>query len=202
MHNNIILSIQKNQYANDRNLYILTIPSKIPPDLNTVSQFCDKILKDYNTENGTNYYLSRSWDTFVNIPNSFLKKYNTSLTQIDTTHYFEFIPTEPVYQSPTPPNTKIKYLHKENNARIKSIVCGNLTPEQQTQIMKNCKNGCKFIPKLVNLSGSPETEFHELYIDFTEYTYEKPTHDMTTDKLVENFVKANENNWQTDSKAL
>lgn len=104
-------------------------------------------------------------------------------------------------------NTKIDYLYRDaGNYKLwnQCIISGELTKEQQNQIMDSLHEGEFFIPRKIPL---PEKRFDkwddtdhiwfELNEDSFSFTEEEPTVALSSDDLVKGFLK-NKGRWEED----
>jgi len=104
-------------------------------------------------------------------------------------------------------NTKIDYLYRDaGNYKLwnQCIVSGELTKEQQNQIIESLHEGEFFIPRKIPL---PEKRFDkwddadhiwfELNEDSFSFTEEEPTVSLSSDELLKGFLK-NKGRWEED----
>lgn len=114
-------------------------------------------------------------------------------------------------------NTKITYLYRDacNYKNINEVIVnGHLTAQQKRKIISCCDCKHYFIPRQV---GFPEVRFKKIdpeidtcWFEIDEYSFEatseKPTLDMTPEKVVKKFMEEKgrwddtDTSWMTDEQ--
>lgn len=106
-------------------------------------------------------------------------------------------------------NTKVTYLYRDSdNYKVlnRAVIRGRMAKTQVEEIMGCLFDGELFIPELVGLDAErfeefdPErdTPFFEISRDGFEETSEKPTVNLSVEKLVEKFREAAAKGWPLD----